>query len=152
MTHYYGTPLHRRDPGAVRRATHASAPATDAQTRCDAIQAEYRAGGQRRSIRREPSATPRSLIPTDDTLSLRLSEELDYARRMLDRLGDALTADSFVLARHGIALQSIDVVGQILGHIGSVVRSSDRSGAVALIGMADLKGRLNSRLHRLTWQ
>jgi hypothetical protein len=47
-----------------------------------------------------------------------------------------------VLMRHGVALQSVDIVGQILGHIATVVRSSDPAGAVEQIGMADLKGRL----------
>jgi hypothetical protein len=118
------------------------APSPDAQARCDAIQADYRAAGQRRSIRREAPPLPRCAIPTDDLLSLRLAEELDYARRMLDLMGDALTADSMVLMRHGVALQSVDIVGQILGHIATVVRSSDPAGAVEQIGMADLKGRL----------
>ena len=68
---------------------------------------------------------PAALIPTDDALRLRLAEELDYARSMLDLLGDALTADPDILTRHTGPLQSIDIVGQILGHIATVVRSSD---------------------------
>jgi hypothetical protein len=40
------------------------------------------------------------------------------------------------------SLQTVDIAGQILGHIASVVRSSDPSGAVEKIGMCDLKGRL----------
>jgi hypothetical protein len=131
----------------------------NAQARCDAIQAEFRAlqshgdlppspfasrreHGVRKSIRRDPPPLPAALIPTEDLLSLRLSEELDYARRMLDTMGDALTSDPNLLMRHGTALQSIDIVGQILGHIAAVVRSSDPAGAVERIGMSELKGRL----------
>lgn len=145
MAGYYGAPAHLTNSAAQHKpATKASpiAPATDAQARCDAIQAEFRAEGKRRSIRRDPPPTPRALVPTDDALQLRLAEELDYARRMLDQMGDALTCDPAVLARHGVSLQAIDIVGQIMGHVASVIRSSDPPGAVERIGMAELKGRL----------
>jgi hypothetical protein len=83
--------------------------------------------------------------PTDDTLKLRLAEELEYARRMLDSMGDQLSADMGVVMRHGMALQSVDIVGQMLGHIANVVRSSDPPGAVDRIGMCDLKARLTRK-------
>ena len=41
-----------------------------------------------------------------------------------------------------VAMQSIDIVGQMLGHIANVVRSSDPQGAVSRIGMCELKARL----------
>ena len=113
-----------------------------AQVRCDSIQAEFRAEGERRSIRRDPPPRPAALIPTDDDLRLRLAEELEFARRMLDAMGDELTADMGVVMRHTVALQSIDVVGQMLGYIADVTRSSDPANAVQRIGMSDLKGRL----------
>ncbi len=84
-------------------------------------------------------------MPTDDRLKLRLAEELEYARRMLDQMGDSLSADAGVLMRHGVALQSVDIVGQIMGHIANVIRSSDPDGAVESIGMAELKARLLRR-------
>ena len=156
MSHYYGAPPHLRKSAA--KAVPAAQPlaGSDAQARCDAIQAEFRAeAGARPSIRREPEprksirreAPPlaAALVPTDDLLNVRLAEELDYARRMLDQMGDALAADPGVLMRHGVSLQSVDIVGQIMGHIASVVRSSDPDGAVERIGMADLKGRLQRR-------
>ncbi len=142
MTQYYGKPSYLRYPAALERAEPSLAPSVDAQARCDAIQAEFRAGAQRKSIRREPPPKPRSAVPTDDVLNLRLAEELEYARRMLDLMGDALTADPSMLVRHGVALQSVDVVGQIIGYIAAAVRSSDPAGAVEHIGMADLRGRL----------
>ena len=133
MTEYLGAPAHlRTDPRTMVRA----------QQRCDAIQAEFRAKPQRPSIRRDAPPIPPALTPTDDALNLRLAEELDYARRMLDSMGDEFSADPALLMRHAVPLQSIDIVGQILGHIAAVVRSSDPDSAVDRIGMCELKARL----------
>ena len=99
----------------------------------------------RRSIRRDPPPLPADLTPTDDRLRLRLAEELDFARRLLDLMADELAGDSTVVARHPTTLQSFDIVGQMLGHIAAVVRSSDPDGAVERIGMAELKARLTRR-------
>ena len=122
------------------------AAAGQGQSRCDAIQAEFRAEPNgRRSIRRDPPPLPQALVPTENPLLLRLSEELDYARRMLDIMGDDLSSDGLVVSRHMTALQAVDVVGQILAHIASIVRSSDREGAVDRIGMCELKARLTRR-------
>ena len=118
------------------------------QVRCDAIQADFRAerkDGERKSIRRDPPPLARTLVPTDDILQLRLAEEIDYARRMLDLMGDKLSADPNVVSRHMVSLQSVDIIGQLLGHIAAVIRSSDPQGAAERIGMSDLKGRLTRR-------
>ncbi|QIK79172.1 hypothetical protein G7077_09960 [Sphingomonas piscis] len=82
---------------------------------------------------------------TDDPLLLRLGQELDYARRMLDAMGDDLCSDPAVVMRHETALQTVDIAGQMLGHIATVIRSSRREEAVELIGMGDLKARLTRR-------
>lgn len=131
--HYFGAPAHLRREQQI----------------CDAIQAEFRAEqecGDRRSLRRSdaPPLDP-ALIPTDDELRLRLAEELDYARRMLDAMGDELSADMGVVMRHGVALQTVDIVGQMLGHIANVTRSSAPDRAVEKIGMCELKARLTRR-------
>ena len=97
---------------------------------------------ERRSIRRDPPPLAQALVPTDDPLRLRLAEELEYARRMLDLMGDELAGDPAVVGRHTRSLQSVDIVGQMLGHIAGVVRSSDPSGAVERIGMCELRARL----------
>ena len=128
-------------------------PAHLRQARCDAIQAQFRAEQsarpsirreppERPSIRRGPPPLPPALVPTEDLLSLRLAEELEYAQRMLEQMGDALAGDPGTLMRHTVSLQSVDIVVQIMGHIAAVIRSSDPSGAVDRIGMAELKGRL----------
>ena len=130
---YLGAPAHlRTDQRVVLRA----------QKRCDAIQAAFRTETKRRPLRREAPPLPKSITPTDDALSLRLAEELEYARRLLDSMGDEFSADPALLMRHSVPLQSIDIVGQILGHIAVVVRSSDPEGAVDRIGMCELKARL----------
>jgi hypothetical protein len=131
--HYFGAPAH------LRRA----------QAAVDAVQAEFRAEQQapeKRPLRREnaPPIHP-ALVPTDDALRIRLAEELEYARRMLDAMGDDLSADMGVVMRHAVALQTIDIVGQMLGHIAAVTRSSAPERAVDLIGMCELKGRLTRR-------
>lgn len=133
LNEYFGAPAHLKK---------AISPLDDAQARCDAIQAEYRAKPERRSIRREPPPLAAALVPTDDLLKLRLAEELEYARRMIDGMGDSLSADPSVVARHMLTLQAVDIAGQILGHIANVIRSSDADGAVERIGMCDLKARL----------
>src|SRR4030095_7866578 len=113
------------------------------QARCDEIQAQFRAEQpRRRSIRREPPPLPRALVPTADALNLRLAEEIDYARRMIDAMGDTLSSDPHLVVRHMVSLQSVDIIGQILGHIANVIRSSDPDGAVERIGMSELKARL----------
>lgn len=130
------------------------APARLRQARCDVIQAQFRAeeklpSSTRResapgmSIRRKnPPPIPQALVPTDDLLKLRLAEELEYARRMIQTTGDTLSSDPNLVMRHMVLLQSVDIVGQILGHLADVIRSSDPEGAVERIGMCELKGRL----------
>ena len=120
--------------------------AEQSQARCDIIQAEFRAEPKgRRPIRREPPATPPALIPTDDPLRLRLAEELEYARRMLEVMGDELCSDGLILSRHMASLQTFDIVGQMIGHIADIVRSSDPTGAVERIGMCELRARLTRK-------
>jgi hypothetical protein len=117
--------------------------AAESQARCDSIQAEFRVEQKARpSIRRESPASPKALVRSDNVLKLRLADELEYARRMIETMADTLSSDRNLLVRHMVTLQSADIAGQILGHVASVIRSSDPDGAVDLIGMSELKGRL----------
>jgi hypothetical protein len=43
-----------------------------------------------------------------------------------------------------MALQAVDIVGQMIGHIANVVRAEDRSAAVDRIGMCELKAKLGA--------
>ena len=125
--YYYGAPSHLRQ----------------AQARCDSIQAEFRTEqAGRPSIRREPPPLDPALVPSDDDLRLRLAHELEYARRMIEAMGDELSADMGVVMRHAVPLQSIDIVAQMLGHIAAVTRSANPEAAVEKIGMCELKARL----------
>ena len=78
-------------------------------------------------------------------LHLRLAEEIEYARRMLEVMGDQLASDGTVVIRHCASLQTVDIVGQTLGHLASIIRSSAPDRAVQRIGMAELKARLTRR-------
>ena len=98
-----------------------------------------------RPLRRDPPQRRAPPPPTEDVLRIRLAEELDYVRRTLDAMGDRLSADPILIKRHAIALQSLDIVGQILGHVANVIHSSDPHASIESIGMGDLRARLTRR-------
>ena len=77
-------------------------------------------------------------------LDLLLAAELDHARDMLMMMGDELAMSQEIVAEHGTALQAVDIVGQMLGHIANVVRAEDRNSAIARIGMCELKTKLTA--------
>ncbi|HVJ70330.1 MAG TPA: hypothetical protein VM531_02280 [Sphingomicrobium sp.] len=82
----------------------------------------------------------RALTPLDQLLAA----ELDHARDLLVMMGDELAMNKELVAEHGMALQAIDIVGQMLGHIANVVRAEDRDEAIERIGMCDLKSKLSA--------
>jgi hypothetical protein len=100
---------------------------------------------ERKPLRRDPPPGRSQPSQVNDVLYLRIGEELDYVRRMLDVMGDQLCGDPILIRRHAVALQSLDIVGQILRHIGNVIRSSDPHSTVDDIGMVDLKARPTRR-------
>ena len=73
-----------------------------------------------------------------------LAAELDHARDMLMMMGDELAMSPEIVAEHGLALQAVDIVGQMLGHIANVVRAENRNEAIERIGMCDLKSKLSA--------
>ena len=128
------------------KAARMAAQVGDDRSQSDVIRADFGAEQKPRpSIRRDPPPLPKAAVPTDDQLRLRLAEELEYARRMLSSMGDELSSDGLIVSRHLAELQTIDIVGQMIGHIAAVVRSSDPPGAVEAIGMGALKARLMRR-------
>jgi hypothetical protein len=82
----------------------------------------------------------RALTPLDHLLAA----ELDHARDMLVMMGDELALNQELVAEHGMALQAIDIVGQMLGHIANVVRAEDPDAAIERIGMCELKTKLSA--------
>ena len=81
-----------------------------------------------------------ALTPLDHLLAA----ELDHARDMLVMMGDELALNRELVAEHGMALQAIDIVGQMLGHIANVVRAEDQDAAIERIGMCELKTKLSA--------
>ena len=77
-------------------------------------------------------------------LDLLLAAELDHARDMMVMMGDELAMSSEIVAEHGTALQAVDIVGQMLGHIANVVRAENQNAAIARIGMCELKTKLTA--------
>lgn len=73
-----------------------------------------------------------------------LAAELDHARDMLVMMGDELAMSPELVAEHGTALQAIDIVSQLIGHIANVVRAEDRTAAIDCIGMCELKIKLSA--------
>ena len=102
-----------------------------------------------RPLRRDGAVPIRSAQepapPSEDLLRIRLGEELDYVRRLLDVTAGQLTRDPILIRRHALELQSLDKIAQILIHVGDVIRSRDPNAAVENIEMSDLKARLKRR-------
>ena len=73
-----------------------------------------------------------------------LAAELDHARDMLVMMGDELAMSPEIVAEFGTALQAVDIVGQMIGHIANVVRAEDRGHAIERIGMCELKAKLSA--------
>jgi hypothetical protein len=84
------------------------------------------------------------MAPDPSPLDLLLAAELDHARDMLVLMGDELAMSAEIVAEHGTALQAVDIVGQMLGHIANVVRADDRQAAINRIGMCELKTKLST--------
>jgi hypothetical protein len=114
------------------------------QRRVDAIQADARANPVSGKGLRAPEAPP-ATFPASKDLEARLAEELGYVQRLLEGLGDELIADLLLVQRHGKSLQSLDLVGQILGHVSAILRAEDKAAVVEDIGMEDLRARLKRK-------
>src|SRR5205085_9773168 len=98
---------------------------------------------------RNPEAILRSqvqakapLIPTRDLVDARLAEEIEYAQRLLEAVGDRFVSDPVILQRHQTTMQSFDIIGQLLGHLAKVLGSDDKVEAIDRIGMQELRARL----------
>lgn len=111
------------------------------QAECDAIQAEARSNKERPSILREVKKPP-PLEPTEILLESRLAQEIEYAQRLLEAVGDRFISDPIILNRHQSALQNFDILSQLLGHLAKVIGSKDKDEAVERIGMQELRSRL----------
>jgi len=131
----------------VNRALLATYSAPAHQQAVDAAQAVIRADLEtgRRSLFKPPPPNPGR---SDDLLAQRIAEELELVVRKLEHLGDVLIGDPILLHRHSQQLQSIDLMQQILGHLGRVVAAGDREMAVDRITLVELKARLRRKALR----
>ena len=78
----------------------------------------------------------------NEDLSERIAQELAFVSRKLDALGDELSDDPMIVARHAIRLQDLDVATQVLGHLSRLLNSADPGALLETIGMDDLRRRL----------
>ena len=112
------------------------------QAECDAIQAAARqARADHLPMLREVERLA-PLEPTDDLVDSRLAEEIEYAARLLEAVGDCFVSDPVILERHETTMQSFDIIGQLMGHLAKVVGSKDKHEAIDRIGMQELRSRL----------
>ena len=61
-------------------------------------------------------------------------------------MGDELAMSPEIVAEHGMALQAVDIVGQMLGPYRQRRPRRDRPDAIERIGMCELKAKLSRRL------
>ncbi len=129
---------------SLNRTLLAGAAPPPHQQRVDLLQAQVRAelAAGRRSLFRPAAPLPKR---SDDALDQRLAEELELVVRQLEQLGAVLAADPILLARHCVQLQSIDLMQQVLGHLGRVVGAGDKAAATDAVTLRELKARLQRR-------
>jgi hypothetical protein len=116
------------------------APRKDAgaQQRVDRIVSRIRSGESTGGQEPPP-------LPPPGQLRKRLSEELAYATRLLEQLGDLLADDPTIIARHPTHLQTLDIVSKMIGHVSGVIAAEDMAEAIASIGMENMRARLLRR-------
>jgi len=108
------------------------------QRRVDALQAEARTSAPSTPIRVPVSVDPAAR----ERLDTKLAEELAHVKRLLEAAGDELIAEPLFVQRHAQTLQGIDLAGQILANVASIIVAEDREEAIDRIGMEDLRARL----------
>jgi hypothetical protein len=116
---------------------------SEAQKTADAAFAAAR-GAVRKPLFRPPPPRPEPLPVSESVIDIRLTEEIEYIRRLLDAMGERLAADPIVLQRHGQAVQGFDLISQMLGHVANVVQTSDREAAIERI-MPDMRARMTRK-------
>jgi hypothetical protein len=130
-----------------RQATLAAYNVPTHQSQVDEIQAQIRADilAGRRSLFKPAPPAPRH---SEDVLEERIGEELELVIRQLAQVGDMLADDPILVSRHAMQLQSIDLMQQVLGHLGRVVAAANKAEAVDNITLTELKSRLKRQALR----
>jgi hypothetical protein len=112
------------------------------QLEIDQIQSQARRDGVYDLLFKPKPESNMPLAKTGNELEIRLSEELDFIRRLLDSVGNHLANDAEMLQRHAVTLQSFDLIGQMIGHVSSIIAAANRSEAVDRVGIEEMKKRL----------
>lgn len=129
--------------GVAGRAPDSDANGPEQQRLVDQVKAELRSGtAPRPSIFKQPPPRP---APSTDPLDHRMVEEIECIRRHLDLLGNILANDLVLVRRYGTQLQSIDLINQLLGHLGDVIGAESKLQAVERITLQELRARLKRR-------
>ena len=112
------------------------------QLEIDQIQSQARRDGVYDLLFKPKPENNVPLAKTANQLEIRLAEELDYIRHVLDGVGNNLANDPEVLQRHAVTLQSFDLIGQMIGHVSSIIAAANRGEAVDRVGIEEMKKRL----------
>lgn len=114
------------------------------QREVDALQAQVRAelAAGRRTLFKPPPPTPGR---SESQLDQRIAEELELVARQLEQLGGWFAADPILLNRYSAQLQSIDLMKQVLGHLGRLIGAADRELALERISLKELQARLRRK-------
>ena len=109
---------------------------SDGQRRVDRVLERARAGA--------PLPTQEE-VPDHATLVNRLIEEIGFAERLFEAVGEALAEIPEVVAGSAMQLQSIEIGCKILRNAADLLKSEDKAAAVHRIGLHDMKARLLRR-------
>lgn len=112
----------------------------EAQLTADRMVAETR-GEASVPVRMATTRSPEVI----DNLPSRIAEELAFVSRNLELLGNVLSDDATVVARHPSQLQELDLAIQALGHLTRLLDSNEPSEVLKAIGMNDLRRRLERK-------
>ena len=80
--------------------------------------------------------------PSPIILRERLIEEIGFAERLFEALGDSLADDPHVVARFGKQLQSLELGCKILQNVAYLLGHDDPRDAVDQVGLHEMKARL----------
>jgi hypothetical protein len=106
------------------------------QAEVDAMQAAVRSGAA-------PTPSPAPDAVVREEVEQRIAEEIGLVARLIETMGDELADEPVVVHRHPGTLQNFDLAVQTLRHLGRILAAEDRAGAIATIGMDDLRARLS---------
>lgn len=96
---------------------------SEKQKEVDRIQSAVRAG----KLEHLPTEIPDPAIQIPIFTDERIADELVKVQRLLEKMGDQLSADTGVVQRHSLTLQSFDQACQSLGRLINILASRSRN-------------------------